>query len=45
VPGDRVEVELAPHDPRRGRITRKIGSGSGPREDHESASVGKKDLR
>ena len=25
VPGDRVEVELAPRDPGRGRITRKIG--------------------
>ena len=25
VPGDRVEVELSPHDPGRGRITRKIG--------------------
>jgi translation initiation factor IF-1 len=24
VPGDRVEVELAPDDPTRGRITRKI---------------------
>jgi translation initiation factor IF-1 len=24
VPGDRVEVELAPHDPTRGRIMRKI---------------------
>ncbi len=24
VPGDRVEVELSPHDPTRGRITRKI---------------------
>ena len=24
VPGDRVEVELAPHDPTRGRITRKL---------------------
>ena len=24
VPGDRVEVELSPHDPSRGRITRKI---------------------
>jgi len=24
VPGDRVEVELAPHDPTRGRIVRKI---------------------
>lgn len=24
VPGDRVEVELTPHDPARGRITRKI---------------------
>ena len=24
VPGDRVEVELAPHDPGRGRITRKL---------------------
>jgi len=30
VPGDRVEVELAPHDPGRGRITRKIGPGNGP---------------
>ncbi len=25
VPGDRVEVELAPDDPTRGRIVRKIG--------------------
>ena len=25
VPGDRVEVELAPHDPSRGRIVRKLG--------------------
>ena len=25
VPGDRVEVELAPDDPTRGRIMRKIG--------------------
>jgi len=25
VPGDRVEVELSPHDPGRGRITRKLG--------------------
>ena len=25
VPGDRVEVELSPHDPGRGRIIRKIG--------------------
>lgn len=25
VPGDRVEVELAPDDPARGRILRKIG--------------------
>lgn len=24
VPGDRVEVELSPHDPGRGRITKKI---------------------
>jgi translation initiation factor IF-1 len=24
VPGDRVEVELSPHDPTRGRITRKL---------------------
>jgi translation initiation factor IF-1 len=24
VPGDRVEVELSPHDPGRGRIIRKI---------------------
>lgn len=29
VPGDRVEVELAPHDPTRGRITRKL-TGSKP---------------
>ena len=26
VPGDRVEVDLSPHDPTRGRITRKLGS-------------------
>jgi len=25
VPGDRVEVELAPRDPTRGRIVRKLG--------------------
>ena len=25
VPGDRVEVELTPHDPGRGRIVRKLG--------------------
>jgi translation initiation factor IF-1 len=24
VPGDRVEVELSPHDPTRGRITKKV---------------------
>jgi translation initiation factor IF-1 len=24
VPGDKVEVELSPHDPTRGRITRKL---------------------
>jgi translation initiation factor IF-1 len=24
VPGDRVEVELSPHDPGRGRITKRI---------------------
>ena len=24
VPGDRVEVELAPHDPARGRILKKV---------------------
>ena len=24
VPGDRVEVELAPHDPGRGRVTKKL---------------------
>jgi translation initiation factor IF-1 len=28
VPGDRVEVELAPHDPTRGRITRKLAGES-----------------
>ena len=27
VPGDRVEVELSPHDPTRGRITRKLPGG------------------
>jgi translation initiation factor IF-1 len=27
VPGDRVEVELTPHDPTRGRITRKLERG------------------
>jgi translation initiation factor IF-1 len=26
VPGDRVEVELMPHDPSRGRILKKTGS-------------------
>jgi translation initiation factor IF-1 len=26
VPGDRVEVELSPHDPGRGRITRKLST-------------------
>lgn len=26
VPGDRVEVELSPHDPGRGRILKKISS-------------------
>ncbi|MBZ5727014.1 MAG: translation initiation factor IF-1 [Acidobacteriia bacterium] len=32
VPGDRVEVELAPHDPSRGRIRRKLRSPApGPR--------------
>jgi translation initiation factor IF-1 len=25
VPGDRVEVEITPHDPTRGRITKKLG--------------------
>ena len=30
VPGDRVEVELAPHDPTRGKIVGKL-SGSDPR--------------
>lgn len=30
VPGDRVEVELTPNDPTRGRIVRKV-SGAGPR--------------
>ena len=30
VPGDRVEVELTPHDPTRGRIVRKL-SGVDPR--------------
>jgi translation initiation factor IF-1 len=28
VPGDRVEVELSPHDPARGKITRKLGNRS-----------------
>jgi translation initiation factor IF-1 len=29
IPGDRVEVELSPHDPTRGRITRKLERDSG----------------
>jgi len=29
VPGDRVEVELSPHDPTRGRIIRKLGRPGG----------------
>ncbi len=37
LPGDRVEVDLAPHDPTRGRITRKIGN--------EGTRIGKEDLR
>ena len=51
VPGDRVEVELAPHDPTRGRITRKLPGEApprprpGPRSFYEGASVGKEDLR
>ena len=34
LPGDRVEVELAPRDPGRGRITKKLGgpASSGPRD-------------
>ncbi len=35
-PGDRVEVDLSPHDPTRGRIVRKI--------QNESTRIGKKDL-
>jgi translation initiation factor IF-1 len=38
VPGDRVEVELTPHDPTRARITKKLGN-------HESSSVRQEDLR
>ena len=30
VPGDRVEVELSPHDPTRGRILRKISPDHDP---------------
>jgi translation initiation factor IF-1 len=29
VPGDRVELELSPHDPTRGRIVRKLGRPGG----------------
>jgi len=29
VPGDRVEVELSPHDPTRGRIVKKLGRPGG----------------
>ncbi len=37
LPGDRVEVDLAPHDLMRGRIIRKIGN--------EGTGIGKEDLR
>ena len=36
LPGDRVEVDVSPHDLTRGRIVRKI--------QHESTSIGKEDL-
>jgi len=36
LPGDRVEVDVSPHDLTRGRIVRKI--------EHEGTSIGKKDL-
>jgi translation initiation factor IF-1 len=36
LPGDRVEVEIAPQDGTRGRIVRKIGN--------ESTRIGKEDL-
>ena len=36
LPGDRVEVEVAPHDLTRGRIVRKI--------QNESSRIGKEDL-
>jgi len=36
LPGDRVEVDVAPHDHTRGRILRKI--------EHESTRVGKENL-
>jgi translation initiation factor IF-1 len=38
VPGDRVEVELAPNDPGRGRIVRKLtngGAGDSPARETE----------
>ena len=37
LPGDRVEVDLSPHDLTRGRIIRKIV--------HEGSRIGKEDLR
>jgi translation initiation factor IF-1 len=36
LPGDRVEVDVSPHDLTRGRILRKI--------EHESTGIGKKNL-
>jgi translation initiation factor IF-1 len=36
LPGDRVEVDVSPHDPTRGRILRKIVN--------ESSRIGKEDL-
>jgi len=38
-PGDRVQVQLSPHDPGRGRITKLLGSAKGttPRRDSGQA--------
>lgn len=40
LPGDRVRVELSPHDLTRGRIVRRLTG-----RDNESTRIGKEDLR
>ena len=46
LPGDKVEIELAPADATRGRILKKVESAFLPvGRLNESASIGQKDLR